>query len=273
MADTVKLKYSCYYTHEVTALPGKPKGKSYSHPRLGSAPDKMTIEVHVEPKDQWLAQVEASAAIRLGSAGLCYVSRGRWRLDPDAPDGHGCKGQPLVRRRDIAHGHSASWVWPFGTRVDVVEAPDDFPMNTPLYVADRFGRSAKAASQPHRIDCMTGDPDQQLAWIKARVTKPWRGPDRQTSTWQRFAALFRRPDSAVSRRPVLGAQQCLNALGYVGKNGKPLDEDNGWGEQTEHALTEWSNGLPERLRCHRIQPADAEVYWRVRDDAKAKMVG
>lgn len=273
---STKLKFSCYYVHEMEPLRGAPKGKVHRSDRWGTYSDKCTVIVHVDPRDHMLASIEASASLKIeGALGLAYVRKGVWRLKPEAPFGIGCYGQPLVPHRDFAHGHKGAWTWPFGTRLDVEEKPDDLSMRGVLYCADRFGKTATAVKekQAHRIDCFTGIEHQDVDWLKARVRKPWTGPDSKPSWWK-----FWKPNLPKRfRRPTYGAQVCLRALGYIGKNGVPLDLDDGWGKNTKFALngwfeTEWAAGelFEDKYKPMNVHPRDPEIYWTLREAARLK---
>lgn len=275
----MRVKFSCYYVHTMVPKSGSPKGKVHRSKRWGTYSDKATVIVHVDPKDHMMASIEASASLKIeGALGLAYVRKGLWKLKPEAPYGIGCRGQPLVPKRDFAQGHTGSFTWPFGTRLDVISKPDDLPMNNVLYCADRFGKMATAVRQKkaYRIDCFTGIPHQDVDWMEVKVRKPWTGPDGDARWWQ----LGRKRSRKNFRRPVCGGQMCLNIIGVDGKNGKPLDEDGRFGKQSRHAVETWfssfaslglddGHGLfdPKNLP-ERMHPTDPAIYWALREHAK-----
>jgi len=273
--EKVKLKYSCYYSHQLTAKPGKPKGRTYKHKRFGTYRDKIIIEVHVDPRQNFLADVEASALLAsyatLGDVqgiGLARIGKSRYRASPDAPFGVGCKGQPLILRRDIAHGNRAKWIFPFGTRLTVTKVPENFQMDNVLFVADRFGENAEAEQLDYRIDCFTGTHVGQFDWMEADIEKPWRGP-KSESRWARLKERLRIGWSGViSNQPVRGFQQCCNLLQISGPDRKPLKPDNGYGDKSKFAMKVFcGNDRISGFRGTEI-PTDPEIFWTVRDAAR-----
>jgi hypothetical protein len=224
---------------------GSPRGKVHKSDRWGTYSDKATVIVHVDPKDHMLASIEASASLKItGDLGLAYVKKGVWKLKPEAPYGVGCKGQPLVPKRDFAQGHTGSFTWPYGTRLDVIEKPDDLPM-------------------------FTGEPHQDVGWLKADVRKPWTGPNEDADWWLKNDARTKRN----FRKPTYGGQMCLNILG-IKDDGDEISEDGAFGNQTRGGIETWfkdakdidglfdTDNLPERM--HSTDPA---IYWALREHA------
>lgn len=207
------------------------------------------LEVYVEARKHYHAAIEASAVLDLtalspdaGRLGICLQPGHTWLCRPDAPYGVGNRSNPLVPGRDAAHSS-----WPFGTAF--LWAPPDqvsHLFRPVMYVGDVFG-----STQPsNRIDLFIGEPGHAWGKRKIRVKRflPWSG---------------------VSRRPVRGAQEALNRLRFVGKNGKRLREDDSWKTdgETHYALNcfrgsradSFTFGIPDPF-----VPWDPEVYHILR---------
>ena len=262
MSD-LRLKATCYYPHPIKALTGKPGGKVYKgwgeRLRIKTEGDGELV-VRVDPKDHYLAAVEASATLDLTAIGaekcklgISYYSKA-WHALPYAPHGVGTRLNPLQPGRDFAHGHRKGW--PFGTRLQVTEAPPELDgrIRSTLYRGCAFGSKSKDdPDQRHRVDLFVAEPCDFFGWIKGRITKPWTD------------------NGKLSHRPTKGGQQCLNRLGYQGANGRRLAEDDMIGRNTRHALAaflrdhkaRFPDGLPS---THTL--ADSELFFVLREVAK-----
>ena len=199
----------------------------------------------VDKEDLHRAKVEASARLDLsawdrkaGSIGIGWNKK-RWKSWPWAPYGIGSRVNALVPWRDVASNSLL-----FGTQLVFPEIDGFGEFRGIAYVADAFG-----GAQPE---------------------------DRLDLFFAHAAAKFRRiircrvyePRDVVDANPAQGAQEALNKMGFVGDNGKPLEEDGITGKETIHALTTWSakarwrDGRPSRVR-----PEDPEVYFLIRKHA------
>lgn len=254
MSQTV-FKSSCYYRHEFKALAEQPDTTSYQGwPNVCHVDFEHggSLRVWVNPRQHRLAGIEASALLdlsevnpSLGTLGLCLSSVGKWKAYPWAPYGLNRKMGPLIPGRDAAHNHlpfASQLVWGPPRGYEEIFRPV-------AYVSDRFG-----GEQPEgRIDLFAAsEVDWGLKTIRMTVNKPWSG---------------------VSSRPTMGAQQALNKLGYLGADGKVLDEDNIPGDNTYYALGcflgehrhRFTWGVPKYA-----VPWDCEIFYLLRDAARTR---
>lgn len=172
---------------------------------------------------------------------LSISSKNRWFCHPDSPWGRGNRSNPLVSGRDFANNH-----WPFGTRL--LWAPNHSAFRCAMFCGDVFGGD----QPPNRIDLFAGDEiDFGKPTIVGDVEYPWTD------------------NGAISTKSVKGGQQCLNRLGFIGANGKPLAEDNRIGPQTEFALKcFWGIHYKKFSPGCNILLHDPEVFWTLRMLAK-----
>jgi hypothetical protein len=250
-----------YYPAKMVALTGPPRQTHFTDRHGNKWPAKIKVKFEkggsasfiIDPKSHYLAGIEASARLDIsalspsaGTLGLCFSRIGNWNCRPWAPFGVGCRLNPLVPGRDIANNKL-----PFGSRM-VWGPPVKLSghARSIMYVGDVFGSDKPV----ERVDIFVRPDD--ISWGKKRIS-----------------ADFTAPYSGFSRRPTKGAQQCLNALGFKGKNGKVLDEDDGWmwDGQTHFALNSWI-GMNRKLFTFGVPgyvvPWDPEIYFLLRESAK-----
>jgi hypothetical protein len=249
--NTERLRATAYYRKTIKALPVRPEKDEYS-----GWGNKLNVTFQggakawfwVDAYDHYLLGIEGSGLLDLSvvtgkpglSIPLSISSKNQWKVYPFAQWGLGNRLNPLVPGRDLANSQ-----WPFGTRM--IWGPPEKWVGTfryEMYCADVFGDPLKPAD---RVDLFAGEeinfgnPD-----IRGEVTTPWTG---------------------VSKSPIKGFQECANILKIPGANGKPLDTDNIWGDNTNFALGAFLGKYREHFKWgapkYRM-PNDPEIYFQVR---------